>query len=113
MQCWSLLRSVTKLIKFKARFPFFVRQVFIFGLECVHLGKVWHPKGPPKDLRLVLVFGSGSGSGSGGGSGSHYAATWPSGALVRLLQYISGSHMDQDKNAPDTINIEVKLQVQI
>ena len=110
MQCWSLLRSVPELLTFKARFPFFVRQVFICGLECVHVCKVWHPKGPPKDLRLVLVFGSGSGSGNGSGIGSHYAATWPSGALVRLLQYISGIHMDQDKNAPDTINIEVKLQ---
>ena len=72
-----------------------------------------HFKGPPKDLRLVFVFGSGSGNGSGGGIGSHYAATWLSGALVQLLQYISGSHMDQDKNAPDTINVEVKLQAQI
>ena len=88
-------------------------QVSKKRLECVHVCKVSHFKGPPKDLRLVLVFGSGSGSGSGGGSGSHYAATWPSGALVRLLQYISESHMDQDKNAPDTINIEVKLQAQI
>ena len=37
---------VPKLLKFKARFPFFVRQVFIFGLECVHVCKVSHPKGP-------------------------------------------------------------------
>ena len=27
VQCWSLQRSVPKLIKSKARFPFFVRQV--------------------------------------------------------------------------------------
>ena len=45
VQCWSLLRSVTKLIKFKARFPFFVRQVFIFCLECVHVCKVLTIKG--------------------------------------------------------------------
>ena len=50
VQCWSLLRSVTKLIKFKARFPFFVRQVFIFGLECAHSFKVSHPKVPQNDL---------------------------------------------------------------
>ena len=104
---------VLKLFNSEARFPFFVRQVWKKTLECVHICKVWHPKGPPKELRFVLVFGSGSGSGSGGGIGSHYAATWPSGALVRVLEYILGSHMDQDKNAPDTINIEVKSQGQI
>ena len=46
VQCWSLLRSVPKLIKFKARFPFFVRQVPKKRLECVHVCKVSHPKGP-------------------------------------------------------------------
>ena len=89
------------------------REVSELCLECVHICKVWHPKGHPKDLRFVLVFGSGIGSGSGSPRPHFYAATWPSGALVRLLQYISGIHMDQDKNAPDTINIEVKLHAQI
>ena len=45
-QCWSLLRSVPKLLNFKARFPFFVRQVSNKRLECVHVCKVSHPKGP-------------------------------------------------------------------
>ena len=37
VQCWSLLRSVTKLIKFKARFPFFVRQVSKKWLKRLHV----------------------------------------------------------------------------
>ena len=37
---------VPKLLNSKARFPFFVRQVFIVCLECVHVCKVSHPKGP-------------------------------------------------------------------
>ena len=47
--CWNVLGSsgvVPKLLNSKARFPFFVRQVFIFCLECVHICKVSHPKGP-------------------------------------------------------------------
>ena len=55
VQCWSLLRSVTKLIKFKARFPFFVRQVFKLGLKRVHVCKVSHPKGAPKRPSLQAV----------------------------------------------------------
>ena len=51
MQCWSLLRSVRKLIKFKARFPFFVRQVSKKRLECVHLCKVSHPKSAQNGLQ--------------------------------------------------------------
>ena len=49
-QCWSLLRSVLKLIKFKARFPFFVRQVSEFCLKRLHLCKVSPPKGPESGL---------------------------------------------------------------
>ena len=37
VQCWSLLRSVTKLIKFKARFPFFVRQVSKKWVKRLHI----------------------------------------------------------------------------
>ena len=55
VQCWTALLSVRNLIKFQARFPFFVRQVFIFGLECVHVCKVWHPKGAPKRPSLQAV----------------------------------------------------------
>ena len=39
-QCWSLLRSVPKLIKFKARFPFFVRQVSELSFSLQHICKV-------------------------------------------------------------------------
>ena len=45
VQCCSLLLSVLKLLKFQARFPFFVRQVCKKRLECVHVCKVSHPKG--------------------------------------------------------------------
>ena len=54
---------VPKLLNSKARFPFFVRQVSELGLECVHVCKVSHPKGPQNDVN----YGSGSGSGSGSG----------------------------------------------
>ena len=37
VQCWSLLRSVPKLIKFQARFPFFVRQVLKKWLKRLHI----------------------------------------------------------------------------
>ena len=40
-------------------------EVFIFGLECLHICKVSHLKVLQKDLILVVVFGSGSGSGNG------------------------------------------------
>ena len=43
-QCWTLLRSVPKLIKFKARFPFFVRQVSKKWLKRLHVCKVSPPK---------------------------------------------------------------------
>ena len=42
VQCWSLLRSVPKLIKFQARFPFLVRPGFYYILLYVeqdHLQK--------------------------------------------------------------------------
>ena len=45
VQCWSLLRSVPKLIKFKARFPFFVRQVLICCVFRVHVCKLLTIKG--------------------------------------------------------------------
>ena len=47
--CWNVLGSsgiVPKLLNSKARFPFFVRQVSEYCLECVHVCKVSHPKGP-------------------------------------------------------------------
>ena len=53
VQCWNLLRSVPKLINSKARFPFFVRQVSKKRLECVHVCKVSHPKGPPKHIQFT------------------------------------------------------------
>ena len=43
------------------------REVFLFGLECVHVCKVSHPKVPHFDVGC----GSGIGSGIGSGSGSH------------------------------------------
>ena len=57
VQCWGLLRSVPKLIKFKARFPFFVRQVLELGLECVHICKVLKKKGVVLIDGLCLVVG--------------------------------------------------------
>jgi hypothetical protein len=51
-----MLRSVPKLLKFKARFPFFVRQVSKKRLECVHVGKVSHPKGSQNGPKMTLVY---------------------------------------------------------
>ena len=54
--CWNVLGSsgiVLKLFNSEARFPFFVRQVWKKRLECVHMCKVWHPKGPPKHLQFT------------------------------------------------------------
>ena len=47
--CWNVLGSsgiAPKLLNSKARFPFFVGQVSELCLECVHVCKVSHPKGP-------------------------------------------------------------------
>ena len=49
--CRNLLHSVPKLMNSKARFPFFVRQVFIFGLECVQMYKVSHRKSAQNGLQ--------------------------------------------------------------
>ena len=46
--CWNVLGFsgiVPKLFNSKARFPFFVRQVFEKGPECVHVCKVSDIKG--------------------------------------------------------------------
>ena len=53
LKCWNLLHSVPKLIKSRARFPFFVKAGFhIFCLFLVHICKVPRPKGAPKQLSV-------------------------------------------------------------
>ena len=53
-----MLRSVPKLLKFKARFPFFVRQVSEYCLECVHVCKVLKIRFGQFGALLVMVDGS-------------------------------------------------------
>ena len=60
VQCWSFLIGLPKLLKLKARFPFFVRQVFKFCLFLTHVCKVSHPKGaqngPQNDPNSHAVY---------------------------------------------------------
>ena len=60
VRCWGLLRSVLKLIKFKARFPFFVRQVSLKTLRmrfrCAKYCLLWVLKMTSKFV--VLLFGA-------------------------------------------------------